>query len=83
MITGSENTIIWTIPIMNSEITLPTIRLVGLIVVRIISVTRFSFSSSVEFSIWLPRNTITMKKTTTKNSAGMMRLEARRDTRRP
>ena len=33
---------------------LPTISVVGFIVVRIISVTRFSFSSKVTLSIWLP-----------------------------
>lgn len=39
--------------------TLPTIRAVAFKVVRIISVTRFSFSSRVELSIWLPSRKIT------------------------
>ncbi len=57
--TGSAKTSICTTPTMNSEITLPTTSVVGLRVVRIISVTRFSFSSSVEVSIWFPSSRIT------------------------
>ena len=68
--TGSAKTTIWMMPIRNSETTFPTSRLVGLMVVRIISVTRFSFSSRVEFSIWFPRNTMTTKKATRKISGG-------------
>ncbi len=55
---GERNTSICTSPIANSAMTLPAMRVVGLRVVRIISVTRFSFSSSVEFSICPARSTI-------------------------
>ena len=43
---------------MNRAMTFPTISVVGFKVVRIISVTLFSFSSRVLLSIWLPSMTM-------------------------
>ena len=54
MLAGMPTARPWTIPMQTSASTLPTIRVVGFIVVRIISVTRFSFSSRVTLSIWFP-----------------------------
>ncbi len=54
------------------------IRQVGLIVVRIISVTRFSFSSSVEVSIWLPSSRISEVEDDEVQHRGDQTVEARR-----
>ena len=57
---GSTATMLWTMPSTKSATILPTISVVGWIVVRIISVTRFSFSSTVMLSIWFPSSRIAM-----------------------
>src|SRR5665811_1892134 len=54
--TGRTKTSICISPAMNSEMIFPTIKVVGFREVRIISVTRFSFSSRVEVSIVLLGN---------------------------
>ncbi|MCY1248342.1 hypothetical protein D9M72_617640 [compost metagenome] len=54
---GDAKTATCTRPTMNRASTFPVMRVVGLSVVRIISVTLFSFSSRVEFSICPARST--------------------------